>query len=261
VQRLKMEDDMTDDPRGTVLCVDDDEAQRRALAWLFQEAGLEVEEAATGAEGLRLAARKPGLVVLDVNLPDIDGFEVCRRIKAHPGTAAIPVLHLSGTFVGSDDARRALAGGADGYLTKPVDPQVLVAWAKAFLRARSAEPDSPDARAPSPGGLPDAMADDLPDQLQASGDPHVEWDNAGSKGCSPIDFPSGHGVFRANGEGEDGDAFLGLGVALGIEACLVVLVMLPLCGVAVPSWAMLLTVAPILALLARCAWLSYRSGH
>jgi PAS domain S-box-containing protein len=77
--------------------------------------------------------------VLDVNLPDIDGFEVCRRLRASPLTARTPVIHLSATFVNDVDKVQGLDAGADGYITHPVEPPVLVATVNAFLRARRAE--------------------------------------------------------------------------------------------------------------------------
>jgi signal transduction histidine kinase len=78
-------------------------------------------------------------VVLDVNLPDQDGWEVCRRIKADPSTASVLVLQLSASYVTEADTVRALEGGADGCLTEPVEPPVLVATVRALLRARTAE--------------------------------------------------------------------------------------------------------------------------
>jgi DNA-binding response OmpR family regulator len=165
--------------RGTVLCVDDDEGERQALTLLLKGAGCEVAQAATGEEALRLAAGQPGLVVLDVNLPDIDGFEVCRRIKAHPATAAIPVLHLSGVFVTPADVSQARAGGADGYLTKPIDPQVLLARAEALLRDRPAE-GAPQVLSRS--GLTKEEAEDWLDWLEANGYQGLEVHHADGEG-------------------------------------------------------------------------------
>jgi CheY-like chemotaxis protein len=90
---------MSDRPGATILLVDDDEPKRYSIARTLRRAGYAVMEAVTGSEALRMVASRPDLIVLDVKLPDIDGFEVCRRIKSEPTTRAIPVLHVSGTFV------------------------------------------------------------------------------------------------------------------------------------------------------------------
>jgi PAS domain S-box-containing protein len=125
--------------RATLLHVDDNAASRRALSRILRAAGFDVWEAATGSEALQLAAGKPDLVVLDVVLPDLDGREVCRHIKSDPATAATPVLLLSGVAVSTPERVHGLEGGADAYLTKPVEPEELVAHAKALLRVRRAE--------------------------------------------------------------------------------------------------------------------------
>ncbi len=125
---------------ATVLVVDDDAFNRGALAVIFAEHGYRVLEAGTGAEALRLAAGShPDVTVLDVNLPDLSGFEVCRRLKSDPATASASVVHLSAVYVRSDDRTRGLEGGADGYLVKPVDPPELLATVGALLRIRDAE--------------------------------------------------------------------------------------------------------------------------
>src|SRR3954468_8583498 len=95
-------------PPASILFVDDDEANREAFSWVLRSAGFQARQAATGMEALRLAEEQPDLIVLDVSLPDINGFEVCRRIKAHPRTSAIPILHLSGTFTSTQDKAQAL---------------------------------------------------------------------------------------------------------------------------------------------------------
>jgi PAS domain S-box-containing protein len=123
----------------TILYVDDNEGTRQALLGIFRHEGFVVREAGSGSEALRLAEEKPDLIILDVNLPDINGFEVCRQIKAHPATASIPVLHLSGYFIRSEEKVRGLESGADAYLVKPVAPEELIAHAKALLRIREAE--------------------------------------------------------------------------------------------------------------------------
>ncbi len=77
---------MIDLPEASILLVDDDEAKRYSIGKILRRAGYSVHEAGTGSEALRLAATQPDLVVLDVRLPDMDGFEVCRRIKSDPAT-------------------------------------------------------------------------------------------------------------------------------------------------------------------------------
>ena len=126
-------------PPETVLIVDDDEAKRHAVAKILRRAGYLIREGETGADALRLAAERPALIILDVKLPDVSGFEVCQRIKEDPATAAIPVLHVSTTFVDIEDRIHGLEGGADGYLTDVLEPLELVATVKALLRARKAE--------------------------------------------------------------------------------------------------------------------------
>jgi PAS domain S-box-containing protein len=123
----------------TILYVDDDKQYRATYVEIFKQAGFAVQEAATGEDALRLAAQNPDLVVLDVNLPDMNGYEVCRRIKSHPATTSIPVLHLSTVFVHSRERTQSVEEGADGYLTKPVAPDELLAHVKALLRVRQAE--------------------------------------------------------------------------------------------------------------------------
>ncbi|MDB5295823.1 MAG: hypothetical protein JWO31_1806 [Phycisphaerales bacterium] len=126
--------------KPVVLNADDDEANRYAVTRVLRAAGFDVTEAADGAAALRKAAvEKPDLIILDVRLPDMDGFEVCRRLKADPAATRIPVLHLSARYVTSEDAANGLDGGADAYLVRPVDPVVLVATVRALLRGRRTE--------------------------------------------------------------------------------------------------------------------------
>ena len=126
--------------RVTILHIDDNEANRYVVTRMLERAGFEVMGAATGEEGLHaIVEQQPDLVVLDVQLPDIDGFEVCRRIKENSATAGIPVLHLSAHFVKTQDKAQGLEGGADGYLIQPVEPIELVATIRALLRIRQAE--------------------------------------------------------------------------------------------------------------------------
>ena len=121
-----------------ILAVDDNPAALYATARVLRSAGYEVIEATTGGAALRAAAQAD-LVVLDINLPDIDGFEVCRRLRARPETAQLPVLHLSATFTQAADFELGLEAGADSYLTRPVESPVLLATVRTLLFARHAD--------------------------------------------------------------------------------------------------------------------------
>ncbi len=124
----------------TILHVDDNEANRYAVNRMLRRVGFNVIEAATGEAALELVDQaRPDLIILDVKLPDLNGFEVCRRIKSSPDTAFIPVLHLSASFVESRDKAQGLDSGADGYLAQPVEPIELIATVRALLRIRRAE--------------------------------------------------------------------------------------------------------------------------
>jgi PAS domain S-box-containing protein len=126
--------------RDTILVVDDNEAERYYVSRVLSKAGFSVREAATGLEALTLAvADIPSLITLDVRLPDLNGFEVCRRLKGNPVTRDVPVLHISASFTSPENKAEGLEGGADGYLAHPVDANELVATVRSLLRARQAE--------------------------------------------------------------------------------------------------------------------------
>jgi PAS domain S-box-containing protein len=124
---------------AVILAVDDHPAQLYASTKVLRDEGFEVWEAGTGHDALQRVKEKPDLVLLDIKLPDMSGLEVCKRIKQDPRTAAIPVLHLTATYGAGQEQAAALEGGADAYLTQPVEPIVLVATIRALLRAREAE--------------------------------------------------------------------------------------------------------------------------
>jgi len=123
-----------------ILVVDDNAPARYVVSRTLRKAGFEVLEAATGQEALALAERElPDLVLLDVNLPDIHGFEVARRLKSEDGTRTTPILQLSASAVSAEDRIDGLAAGADAYLVEPVEPGELIANIRALLRLRTAE--------------------------------------------------------------------------------------------------------------------------
>jgi two-component system, NtrC family, sensor kinase len=109
------------------------------LSRILARAGLQVEQCTTGKEALERVKSCPDLVILDVKLPDLSGYEVCRRIKTDPIAQSVPVLQISASFVSNESKVQALEGGADGYLTHPIDATVLVATVKSLLRLKQAE--------------------------------------------------------------------------------------------------------------------------
>jgi PAS domain S-box-containing protein len=133
--------------RANILVVDDFDDGRVMVSTLLRMAGFAVTEAATGAQALALATAHPDLMILDVHLPDIDGFEVCRRLKSETATATIPVIHLSGMHRESVDRVRGLEGGADAYLMHPVSPEELIASVNSVLRIHRAESEMRESQA------------------------------------------------------------------------------------------------------------------
>ncbi len=126
--------------KSVVLNVDDSRDSLRVKTVTLRRAGFEVIEAETGGEAVRLVSEsRPDVVLLDVNLPDLSGFEVCRRIRTNPAIASTLIVQISACFTKGSDKIRGLDGGADGYLTSPVEPPLLVATIKSLLRVRDAE--------------------------------------------------------------------------------------------------------------------------
>lgn len=123
----------------SVLVVDDRAENRYTVSHALTRAGFAVIEAATGKEALELSKQLPTVVILDVKLPDILGYEVSRRIKSNPHTRHIPILQLSAAFHNTESKLYALGSGADAYLIQPVDPLVLVATVKSLVRLHEAE--------------------------------------------------------------------------------------------------------------------------
>jgi CheY-like chemotaxis protein len=123
------------DEPGVVLVVDDTVAGRYVTASWLRRRGHEVIEVGTGAEALEtMAARAVDLVVLDVGLPDMSGFDVCAMIKGDP-VLTRPVVHLSATSVRGADRVQGLTRGADAYLVEPVEPEELIATVDSVLRS------------------------------------------------------------------------------------------------------------------------------
>jgi two-component system, NtrC family, sensor kinase len=122
-----------------ILVVDDRPANRYAIAHGLKRAGFEVVEADSGIQALNLANEIPSLILLDVRLPDILGYEVCRRLKSNPRTGHIPVLQLSAASGDDESKVHALESGADAYLTQPVEQNVLIATVNSLVKLHEAE--------------------------------------------------------------------------------------------------------------------------
>jgi DNA-binding response OmpR family regulator len=120
--------------RRTVLIVDDDPAIVSMLQLSFEHEGFTVRTASSGWEGLKMArAWQPDLIVLDLVLPDLDGFIVCEALKNHRTTHSIPVLALTG-LCSHFSYLTALEAGVDGYLAKPYDLEEMLATANQLLQ-------------------------------------------------------------------------------------------------------------------------------
>jgi signal transduction histidine kinase len=126
-----------------ILNVDDDSASRYAKTRILKRAGYEVLEAGTGEDALKLLQEsRPKLVLLDVKLPDINGLEVCRRIKSDPRSSHIMVLQISASRITAPDRILGLDCGADTYLTEPVENAELVATVRALMRLYEREEEN-----------------------------------------------------------------------------------------------------------------------
>jgi len=127
-------------PSTLILNVDDNDGARYAKTRILQSAGFHVVEATNGTDALTITKRgEVALVLLDVKLPDINGIEVCRRIKADPDSAAVLVLQTSAALTGRADKIRGLEGGADNYLAAPIEADELIANVNALLRMRQTQ--------------------------------------------------------------------------------------------------------------------------
>jgi PAS domain S-box-containing protein len=127
-------------PETRLLIVDDNTATRYALRRRMELQGFRVSEAGTGTDGLAMIeAQIPDALILDVNLPDMSGFDIVRQLRAAPRTALLPVVHVSAASIQTGDIVTGLEAGADAYLVHPVDPDVLLATLRTLLRVRDTE--------------------------------------------------------------------------------------------------------------------------
>ena len=116
-----------------ILVVEDTPDNRQILRDLLTSVGYELIEAVDGLTGVAAAAEhRPDLILMDIELPEIDGYEATRRIKANPDTAGIPVIAVTSYALSGDD-EKARAAGCDGYIAKPYSPRALLAKVRDFV--------------------------------------------------------------------------------------------------------------------------------
>lgn len=116
-----------------ILVVEDQEDNRRIMRDLLASAGYEVMEAVTGEEGVAAAeTHGPDLILMDIQLPGLDGYEATRRIKANPELHHIPIIVVTSYALSGDDVK-AYEAGCDGYVSKPFSPRELLAKIREYL--------------------------------------------------------------------------------------------------------------------------------
>jgi two-component system cell cycle response regulator DivK len=116
-----------------VLVIEDQADNRAILRDLLTSVGYDILEAVNGEDGLALAeAQPPDLILMDIDLPGIDGYEATRRIRAHPGLRGVPIIAVTSYALSGDDAR-AFAAGCDAYIAKPFSPRAVLARVREFL--------------------------------------------------------------------------------------------------------------------------------
>jgi two-component system cell cycle response regulator DivK len=117
----------------TILVIEDQEDNRRIVRDLLTSNGYKVIEAVTGTEGVSAAeTHRPELILMDIQLPDLDGYEATRRIKANRALREIPIIAVTSYALSGDDVK-AFAAGCDGYVAKPFSPRELLEKIREFL--------------------------------------------------------------------------------------------------------------------------------
>ena len=123
-----------------VLLIEDNEANRFLATFLLEKIGCEVHHAGDGAHGLALAENlRPSLIVLDIQMPEMDGYEVAARLHAQPTTTDIPIFVVT-SYAQSGDRKRALALGVADYLEKPFEPDEFINRVKPLLAGQRPTP-------------------------------------------------------------------------------------------------------------------------
>lgn len=122
-----------------VLLIEDNFQNRYLTTFLLEHRGYEVIQAETGQQGLVLASQVlPDVILLDIQLPGIDGFSVAASLKSTPHVKQIPIIAVT-SYAMTGDREKCLAAGVEGYIEKPIDPETFVDEVKAFLPPRTME--------------------------------------------------------------------------------------------------------------------------
>ncbi|HEC34416.1 MAG TPA: response regulator [Chloroflexi bacterium] len=123
--------------QATVLYIEDNPENRLLVRRVLEAEGYTVVEAADGPSGLEVARQSlPDLVLLDINLPEIDGYQMVGRLRTMPGLASVPIIALTANVM-KGDREQTLSAGCDGYIQKPIDVDALPGQVAAFLRVRT----------------------------------------------------------------------------------------------------------------------------
>ena len=123
--------------RGRILYIEDNPENRLLVRRILEAEGYSVIEAEDASAGLELARRvSPDLILLDINLPEMDGYEFTARLRGTPGLSAIPIVALTANVM-KGDRERTLAAGCDGYIQKPIDVDELPRQIESYIRGNS----------------------------------------------------------------------------------------------------------------------------
>ena len=120
-----------------ILVIEDNEQNLYLMTFILENNGYEVVQARDGREGIESAGRiKPALILLDIQLPDIDGYDVARELKSNPAFADVPIVAVT-SYAMAGDREKCLDAGCVGYITKPINPETFVAEMEKYLSAKN----------------------------------------------------------------------------------------------------------------------------
>ncbi len=131
-------------PNPTILLIEDNEQNLYLATFLLEQHGYQVVPARTGPEGIALAAqRRPALILLDIQLPQMDGYAVARALRQNPELSAVPIVAVT-SYAMVGDRERALAAGCNGYIEKPINPETFAHQIAALLPAGAGQTGQAD---------------------------------------------------------------------------------------------------------------------